>query len=150
MSPTSRALAVTLSLLAVALPAAARAQGAPAGPEIEQLPPVDTGEDSVKGEYLDLQEPKEGAKVAKTVNIKITAKGIDPKFIELEAGKATKLVFKREVEETCATSLASQELNLDVKVPMDKPAEVIVTPTKKGDFLVKCPSGRTGMGVKVK
>ena len=142
---------VLLVLLVVSVAGVAAAEppaGAP--PAVERLPPVDTGPEALQGDYLDLAPAEPPPAPKKIVRLKVTSKGVEPRMIELDVGQLAKLVVTREVEGTCATSLSSKELGILVEAPLGKEAEVLVTPKEEGSFVLACPSGKVGVGVRVK
>jgi cytochrome c oxidase subunit 2 len=69
--------------------------------------------------------------------IEITAKrfSYEPGEITLKKGQPVVLVFKS-VDVTHGFRV--RELNVDVKIPVDAPREVPLTPQKTGDFVAHC------------
>lgn len=143
---------VLLVLLVVSVAGVAAAAEPPTGapPDVERLPPVDTGPESLQGDYLDLAPAEPPPAPSKIVRLRVTSKGVEPRMFELDVGKLAKIVVTREVEETCATSLSSKELEIMVEAPLGKEAEVLVTPKEEGSFVLACPGGKVGVGVRVK
>jgi cobalt-zinc-cadmium efflux system membrane fusion protein len=72
------------------------------------------------------------------VTVKVTDKGFQPDRIELKRGVPARLTFVREVEETCATSVAIPEFNIKQDLPFKEPVVVEFTPAKAGVFEFIC------------
>lgn len=82
-----------------------------------------------------------GARTAPTSNaprqIEITAKRFtyDPDVVTLKKGQPVQLVLK---SEDVSHGLRIRELGLDLKTSKTKPAEMLFTPRKSGDFVGHC------------
>jgi RND family efflux transporter MFP subunit len=72
------------------------------------------------------------------VTVKVTDKGFQPDRIELKRGIAARLTFVREIEETCATSVAIPEFNVKQELPFKESVVVEFTPSKAGVFDFTC------------
>jgi plastocyanin domain-containing protein len=72
------------------------------------------------------------------VTVKVTDKGFQPDRIELKRGVPARLTFVREIEETCATSVAIPEFNIKQDLPFKEPVVVEFTPAKAGVFEFIC------------
>jgi len=72
------------------------------------------------------------------VTVKVTDKGFQPDRIELKRGVPARLTFVREIEETCATSVAIPEFNIKQDLPFKEPVMVEFTPAKAGVFEFIC------------
>jgi cobalt-zinc-cadmium efflux system membrane fusion protein len=73
-----------------------------------------------------------------SVTITVTADGFQPDRIELKRDVPARLIFVREVEATCATSVTIQEFNVKQDLPFKAPVVVEFTPVKKGTFEFTC------------
>lgn len=82
-----------------------------------------------------------GAQSAPTSNaprrIEITAKRFtyDPDVVTLKKGETVRLVLK---SDDVSHGLRIRELGLDLKTSKTKPAEMLFTPRKSGDFVGRC------------
>jgi len=72
------------------------------------------------------------------VTVKVTDKGFQPDRIELKRGVPARLTFLREIEETCATSVAIPEFNIKQDLPFKELVVVEFTPAKAGVFEFTC------------
>jgi hypothetical protein len=72
------------------------------------------------------------------VTVKVTEKGFQPDRIELKRGVPARLTFVREIEETCATSVAIPEFNIKQDLPFKEPVVIEFTPAKVGVFEFTC------------
>jgi len=139
---------LSFTLLVSALPAVA------AEPSTEQLPPVDTGEEAIKGDYLDLREPAEAAggeakkKPGRKVELRMEKFGPRPGFLELKKGEAVQLAVTL-VGGGC-TSLTNKELKLDLKLEAGTTVEKELKANEAGKFVLACPGGKTSVGLTVK
>lgn len=150
----SRRLTLLAALLLALLPAgSARAAE---GPATEQLPIVETGEEALKGDYLDLRDPAEiegGAaankkKPGKKVEVRIERLGPKPAFLALKKGEAVMLSATL-VSGSCS-SLENKELKVKLALKTGEAAETELKPETTGNFLLSCPGGKTQVGVQVK
>jgi RND family efflux transporter MFP subunit len=72
------------------------------------------------------------------VTVRVTEKDFQPDRIELKRGVPARLTFVREIEETCATSVAIPEFNIKQDLPFKEPVVVEFTPAKAGVFEFIC------------
>lgn len=72
------------------------------------------------------------------VTVKVTDKGFQPDRIELKRGVPARLTFVREIEETCATSVAIPDFNIKQDLPFKEPVVIEFTPAKAGVFEFIC------------
>lgn len=142
-----------LAALLLALLPAASALGADA-PATEQLPIVETGEEALKGDYLDLRDPAEieggGAKKkpSKKVEVRLERLGPKPAFLALKKGEEVTLSATL-VSGSC-TTLENKELKVKLALKAGEAAEANVKPESTGNFLLTCPGGKLQVGVQVK
>jgi len=72
------------------------------------------------------------------LTVRVSDKGFQSDRIELKRGVLARLTFVREIEETCATSVAIPEFNIKQELPFKEPVAVEFTPAKAGVFDFTC------------
>ncbi len=92
-------------------------------------------------EGMRVQVASEPAKVAgDSITIELTGAGYSPELVEIPAGKPTKLVFVRKVEDTCATAVDFPGLGLHAETPLNKPVTVEIPAQQAGkEIAFTCP-----------
>ncbi len=100
----------------------------PASPS--SIPPVDQSQIAARG-----AQPEAGVQV---VTVKVTDKGFQPDRVELKRGIPARLTFVREIEETCATSVAIPEFSIKRDLPVKEPVVIEFLPAKAGVFDFTC------------
>jgi len=106
------------------------AQSTNSTPSVTPTAAVTQSQDAVRG-------PQQRDDV-QVVAVRVTDKGFQPDRIELKRGIPARLTFVREIEETCATSVAIPEFNINRDLPVKEPVVVEITPTKVGVFDFTC------------
>jgi plastocyanin domain-containing protein len=83
----------------------------------------------------------------KTVHIKVTEEGYEPREIKVKKGEPTTLVFTRVAERTCMTAVDIPAEGIKkVELPYNKPVAVTVTPKKAGVEAFHCSAMGMGNG----
>jgi len=72
------------------------------------------------------------------VTVRVTDNGFQPDRIDLKRGIPARLTFVREIEATCATSVAIPEFNIKQDLPLKEAVAVEITPAKAGVFEFTC------------
>jgi membrane fusion protein, heavy metal efflux system len=94
------------------------------------IPPVDQSQIAARGSQ---SEPE-----VQAVTVRVTDKGFQPDRVELKRGISARLTFVREIEETCATSVAIPEFNIKRDLPVKEPVVIDFLPAKAGVFDFTC------------
>lgn len=83
--------------------------------------------------------PPVAAPAPRTVAIQVTAGGFEPARFDLPVGVASRLVFTRTSDATCATSVLSPALGLaETALPLGQAVSVEVRPQRAGEFTFAC------------
>lgn len=72
------------------------------------------------------------------VELSVTAEGFVPASFKVHADRPVKLVATRKVERTCATDIVIKDLKISAPLPLNKPVELMFTPTKPGKVRFSC------------
>jgi hypothetical protein len=80
------------------------------------------------------------AQSGRPVLIHVTSGGFSPNRIEAHAGEALTLRFLRTTDQTCATSVRFPAEGIDRALPLDRPVEVALVPTR-GEVDFACGTG---------
>lgn len=84
---------------------------------------------------------------ARTIEIKVTEAGFEPREVKVKKGEPTKLVFTRKTEQTCITAIdIPDEKVAKFELPLDKPVALTITPKKAGVEAFHCTSMGMGNG----
>jgi plastocyanin domain-containing protein len=76
---------------------------------------------------------KADAAKSKTVEVKVTENGFEPKDLKLKQGEAVTLVFTRTTDSTCIKAIEIPDENVhNLQLPLNKAVSVTITPKKKG------------------
>lgn len=102
-------------------------------------PPASTGAAQV--------EPESGVQ---TAAVSVMENGFRPETINLKRGIPARVTFMREVEATCATSVAIPDFNIKRDLPFKEPVVVEFTPAKKGVYNFSCGMGMLNGKIVVK
>jgi len=95
----------------------------------------------------DDKKPAEEKKAPRTVELKVTEKGFEPTPITVKKGEPLRLRITRTTDETCAKELIVPDYNIDKELPLNKPVDVELTPTKSGKVKYGCSMGMMVAGV---
>ncbi len=149
---THRPLLLAALFLAMLPATPARAADAPA---TEQLPIVETGEEALKGDYLDLRDPAEieggsagKKKPGRKVELRLERLGPKPPFLALTKGEDVTLSVTL-VSGKCAT-LENKELKVKLSLQPGQTVEAPLKAESTGNFLLSCPGGKLQVGLQVK
>jgi plastocyanin domain-containing protein len=83
----------------------------------------------------------------RTIEIKVTEAGFEPREIKVKKGEPTKLVFTRKTEQTCITAIdIPDEKVAKFELPLDKPVALTITPKKAGVEAFHCTAMGMGNG----
>jgi plastocyanin domain-containing protein len=83
----------------------------------------------------------------RTIEIKVTEAGFEPREIKVKKGEPTKLVFTRKTEQTCITAIdIPDEKVANFELPLDKPVALTITPKKAGVEAFHCTAMGMGNG----
>jgi len=90
---------------------------------------------------------EEPGSAPRKVDIKVTDAGFVPREVKLKTGQPVTLVFTRTTDQTCITAIdiPSQGVQ-ELKLPLNKPASVTVTPKKAGVEPFHCSAMGMGNG----
>lgn len=84
---------------------------------------------------------------ARTIEIKVTDAGFEPREIRVKKGEPTKLVFTRTTEQTCITEIdIPDEKVAKFELPLNKPVALTITPKKAGVEAFHCSAMGMGNG----
>jgi plastocyanin domain-containing protein len=84
---------------------------------------------------------------ARTVEIKVTDAGFEPREITVKKGQPTKLVFVRQTDQTCITAIdIPDEKVAKFELPLNKPVALTITPKKAGVEAFHCSAMGMGNG----
>lgn len=72
------------------------------------------------------------------VTITVTEEGYVPKKVEVAKGRPVHMVVTRKTDATCATEVVLPEHQIDVKLPLGTPVDIVFTPTKSGELVYGC------------
>lgn len=126
-------LRIPAFLLAAGVVAGCSSNSAPAAPAPAAAPVVQKAE-----------APKAPAAATPTdgkVVVHATADGFTPSRIEAEAGKPLTLVFIRDVEKTCMTSVVFPDLGIEKDLPLHEEVAIQIEPKAEGPITFQCPMG---------
>lgn len=74
----------------------------------------------------------------KTITVKITKKGFEPKELSLQRDVPVRIIFIRQTAETCGTEVVFPDYKISKPLPLNKPVKVKFTPTKEGELKFSC------------
>lgn len=77
-------------------------------------------------------------KPSKTITIKITKKGFEPKELPLARGVPVRLIFIRQTSQTCGTEVTFPAYKITKPLPLNKPVAIDLTPTAEGPLSFTC------------
>ena len=77
----------------------------------------------------------------KSIEMKVTENGFEPKELRVRAGEEVRLSIKRTYARTCATSIQSAGGIEKTKLPLGETVEVAFTPAKAGTYRFGCAMG---------
>ncbi len=81
------------------------------------------------------------------VEIVVNDAGFEPREVKLKAGHPTTLVFTRKTDHTCITAIDIPAENVKkLKLPLNQPVEITVTPKKAGVEAFHCSAMAMGNG----
>jgi plastocyanin domain-containing protein len=71
-------------------------------------------------------------------NIKVSEAGYEPAHVKVHQGQEVVLVFTRTTDATCGTEVIVPSVNDTVPLPLNKPVEVRLVATEKGEIGFHC------------
>lgn len=77
-------------------------------------------------------------KPSKTITVKITKKGFEPKELSLQRDVPVRITFTRQTTETCGTEVVFPDYKISKPLPLNKPVNIEFTPIKEGDLKFTC------------
>lgn len=77
-------------------------------------------------------------KPRKTITVKITKKGFEPKELWLPRDVPVRIIFIRQTAETCGTEVVFPAYQISQRLPLNKPVKVEFTPSKEGELKFTC------------
>ncbi|MFN7928526.1 MAG: cupredoxin domain-containing protein [Blastocatellia bacterium] len=77
-------------------------------------------------------------KPGKTITVKITKKGFEPKELSLPRGVPVRLIFIRQTAQTCGTEVTFPTYHITKPLPLHKPVSIEFTPTEEGTLNFTC------------
>lgn len=78
------------------------------------------------------------SKPSKTITVKITKKGFEPKELSLPRGVPVRLIFIRQTAQTCGTEVTFPAYKITKPLPLNKPVAIAFTPTQEGNLTFTC------------
>jgi plastocyanin domain-containing protein len=91
--------------------------------------------------------PASSSAAVRTVKIKVTDAGFEPREIRVKKGEPTELVFLRTTDQTCITAVDIPDEKVSkFELPLDKPVALIIRPTKVGVEAFHCSAMGMGNG----
>src|SRR5204862_3689402 len=78
------------------------------------------------------------SKPFKTITVKITKKGFEPRELSLQRDVPVRITFIRQTTETCGTEVVFPDYKISKRLPLNKPVKVEFTPTKEGEMKFTC------------
>ncbi len=92
--------------------------------------------------------PAAGA-AERRIELSVTSKGFEPSPVKVRRGEKLVLVVTRKTDRTCAKEILVPSMGLKAALPLDKPVELRLTPTKAGELKYGCAMGQMVSGVLV-
>ena len=83
----------------------------------------------------------------RVIAMTVTQRGFEPSKIALTKGDPVRFVVTRTTEATCATELLVEGTEINVKLPLNTPTTIDMTPTKAGEVHFGCAMGMMVSGV---
>jgi plastocyanin domain-containing protein len=71
-------------------------------------------------------------------NIKVSEAGYEPAHVKVHQGQEVVLVFTRTTDATCGTEVIVPSVNDTVPLPLNKPVEVRLVASEKGEIQFHC------------
>ena len=128
------ALVLSAVLATAAVPAVAAEQKPAAKPAAEQKSPA-------------AENPAPPEIVGRKIEIAVTEAGFEPREVKLKKGEPATLVFTRKTDRTCITAVDIPDENVKkLKLPLNKPASITITPKKAGVEAFHCTAMAMGDG----
>ena len=75
---------------------------------------------------------------AKTVEMSVTEKGVEPDNVTVKKGEPVHLVVTRKTAQTCATEIDIKDLGIKKELPLNKAVAIDFTPQKTGEIKYVC------------
>ncbi len=98
---------------------------------------------------LVLALPPHASAAERRVELSVTSKGFEPSPVHVKKCEPVVLVVTRKTDRTCAKELVVPSMKLKAALPLDKPVELRLTPTKAGELKYGCAMGQMVSGVLV-
>ena len=85
-----------------------------------------------------LAQPTKAEPSARTIELKITAKGFESDQVHVKKGEALKLLVTRTTDQTCAKQLVLKDAGVRKDLPLNQPVMIELTPQKAGEIRYAC------------
>ena len=85
-----------------------------------------------------LAQPGKAEASARTIELKVTAKGFEPDQVHVKKGEAVKLLVTRTTDQTCAKQLVVKDAAVRKDLPLHQPVTIELTPSKTGEIRYAC------------
>ena len=82
------------------------------------------------------------AETPRTVQLKVTSKGFEPKNVTVKKGEPVELVVERQTDKTCAKHLVLPAHDIKKELPLNQAVKVTFTPEKTGTLKYGCAMGQ--------
>ncbi len=83
----------------------------------------------------------------RVIELKVTEDGFQPANLTVKKDQPLKLLVTRVTDATCATELLIEGTDIDVKLPLNAPAEIAWTPTTAGKVKFGCAMDKMVGGI---
>jgi plastocyanin domain-containing protein len=95
----------------------------------------------------DKQLAQAAAPAARTLEVKVTDAGFEPRELKMKKGEATTLIFTRVTDRTCITAIDIPDEGVkSFKLPLNRPVSLTLTPKKVGVEAFHCSAMGMGNG----
>jgi plastocyanin domain-containing protein len=84
---------------------------------------------------------KASAQQPRTVQLAVTAQGLEPSEVKLTKGQPVRLDITRKTDNTCMTEVVIADAGVKQPLPLDKTVHLDFTPSKTGSLRVLCGMG---------
>ena len=85
-----------------------------------------------------LAQPAKAEASARTIELKVTAKGFDPDQVHVKKGEPIRLLITRTTDQTCAKQLVVKDAGVRKDLPLNQPVTIDLTPQKAGEIRYAC------------
>ena len=85
-----------------------------------------------------LAQPGKAEASARTIELKVTAKGFEPDQVHVKKGEPLELLVTRTTDQTCAKQLVVKDAAVRKDLPLHQPVTIELTPSKTGEIRYAC------------